>query len=144
MHALTIEDEPHIAMLIEDCLRERGYMSVSIAGTEAEAVAAGLSCCPDLITSDVRLTEGCGIAAVERICLEKLIPTVFVTGTAQDALERVPTAALLTKPFTVCSLERALEQVLSDSKRIHIAAIDAPTRGDIPHQPPEAEKSVRA
>jgi CheY-like chemotaxis protein len=55
MHALIIEDEPLIAMLIEDCLRLLGYDSIQFAATEAEAVAAASMRCPDLITSDVRL-----------------------------------------------------------------------------------------
>ena len=82
MHALIIEDEPIIAMLIEDHLRALGYTSVDFAVTEAEAVAAARRRCPDLITSDVRLPEGCGIAAVEAICGGGRIPVVFITATA--------------------------------------------------------------
>jgi len=73
MHALIIEDEPLIALLIEDHLRAAGYLSVDFAVTEAEAVAAAGRRCPDLITSDVRLATGCGIAAVEAICGERAI-----------------------------------------------------------------------
>jgi CheY-like chemotaxis protein len=68
--------------------------------------------CPDLITSDVRLAEGCGIDAVEAICRERAIPTLFITGTAQDAEARVGGAVVLNKPFTAATLNRALERVL--------------------------------
>lgn len=111
MRALIIEDEPLIAMLIEDCLRMRGYTTIEFAATEAEALAVAATCCPDLITSDVRLAEGCGIDAVEMICREKPIPTLFITGTAQDAQARVLSAVVLSKPFNATTLNRALERV---------------------------------
>jgi hypothetical protein len=50
---------------------------------------------------------------VEAICREKPIPTLFITGTAQDARERVRTAIVLSKPFTAATLGRALERVLA-------------------------------
>ena len=116
MHALIIEDEPLIALLIEDCLRGRGYTSIGFAATEADAVAAASDCRPDLITSDVRLAEGCGIAAVERICRAKPIPTLFITGTAEDARGRVASAIVLSKPFTSGTLNRTLERMLDGAE----------------------------
>lgn len=106
MHALIIEDEPIIALLIEDQLRALGYTSVDFAVTEAEAVAAAARRCPDLITSDVRLSEGCGIAAVESICGGRGIPVVFITATARDVRERLADAVVVAKP--PAALERAL------------------------------------
>ena len=41
MHALIIEDEPMIALVIEDFLRESGFISVDIAATQTEAVEIG-------------------------------------------------------------------------------------------------------
>jgi CheY-like chemotaxis protein len=64
MHALIIEDEPLIAMLIEDILRTCGYSSFAFAATVDDAVAAATSRCPDLITSDVELKPGNGIDAI--------------------------------------------------------------------------------
>lgn len=99
MHVLIIEDEPFIALLIEDHLRGIGYTSFDFAGTETEAVMAAKRRCPDLITSDVRLPEGCGIAAVTAICREKLIPVVFITGTAWEVRERMADAIIVRKPI---------------------------------------------
>lgn len=109
MHALIIEDEPLIALLIEDHLRAIGYLSIDFAVTEAEAVAAALRRCPDLITSDVRLAAGCGIAAVEAICNEHIIPVVFITASAGDVRQRVADATVVAKPFTVADLSQALD-----------------------------------
>jgi CheY-like chemotaxis protein len=80
MHALVIEDEPLIAMLIEDELRAIGYSSVAFAVTEIEAMEAAQDHVPDMITSDVRLAEGCGISAVEAICRSGKVPVAFITG----------------------------------------------------------------
>jgi two-component system, response regulator PdtaR len=108
MHALIIEDEPIIAMLIEDHLRTLGYASFDFAVTEADAVAAAGRRCPDLITSDVRLREGCGIAAVESICGAKPIPVVFITATAADVRGRLDEAIVVAKPFGPSHLREAV------------------------------------
>ena len=111
MHALIIEDEPMIALVIEDYLRESGFISVDIAATETEALDSAARCCPDLITSDVRLAEGCGIAAVQTICGRRSIPVLFITATAADLSARLPHAAILGKPFTAGELGAALVEV---------------------------------
>lgn len=108
MHALIIEDEPFIAMAIEDHLRGLGYTSFDFAVTEKEAITAAKGRCPDLITSDVRLPEGCGIAAVATICREKLIPVVFITGTGWEVRERMADAIIVRKPIMGEELTRAV------------------------------------
>jgi CheY-like chemotaxis protein len=109
MHALIIEDEPLIALLIEDHLRAIGYLSIDFAVTETDAVAAAGRRCPDLITADVRLATGCGIAAVEAICSARTIPVVFITANAQDVHRRVADAVVVAKPFMAADLSRALD-----------------------------------
>lgn len=104
MHALIIEDEMLTAMLIEDRLRELGFNSFAFAVSESEAVAAAHDHCPDLITSDVQLSPGCGIDAVQRICEGKAIPILYITGTATMVRERCPWAAVIDKPFGVVGL----------------------------------------
>jgi CheY-like chemotaxis protein len=108
MHALIIEDEPLIALLIEDHLRAVGYLSIDFAVTEADAVATARRHCPDLITADVRLATGCGIAAVEVICSERTVPVVFITASAQEVHRRLEDAVVVAKPFMVGDLSRAL------------------------------------
>lgn len=108
MHALIIEDEPVIAMLIEDHLRALGYTSIDFAVTQADAVAAAGRRCPDLITSDVQLPEGCGIAAVEAICGGGPIPVVFITATVGEVHARVKGAVVVAKPFGPAHLREAI------------------------------------
>ena len=111
MHALIIEDEPMIALVIEDFLRESGFISVDIAATQTEAVESAAGYCPDLITADVRLADGCGIAAVQAIRSRKNVPVLFITATAEDLSDRLPRAAVLGKPFTSDELGSALAKV---------------------------------
>ena len=67
---------------------------------EEEAVLEARARCPDLITSDVQLSVGCGNSnAVQRICGEKPIPVVYITGSAMIVQERCPRAIVIQKPF---------------------------------------------
>ena len=115
MHALIIEDESLIAMAIEDALRGCGFTSFDIAASAEEAVAAAARKCPDLITADVELRPGCGIAAVQSICSEQPIPVLFVTGSPAEVRIRMPGHPMVEKPF---SAERIMDatRLTMDSK----------------------------
>jgi DNA-binding response OmpR family regulator len=110
MHALIIEDEYLTAQLIEDRLRELGFTSFAVAIDEAEAVAAAREQCPDLITSDVELLNGCGIDAVQQICNEKPIPVLYSTGSATRVRERCPWAIIIQKPFGMADLREGVKE----------------------------------
>jgi CheY-like chemotaxis protein len=99
MHALIIEDEFLVAMCIEDSLLALGFTSVETAGTEASAISAAQILVPDLITADVRLANGSGIAAIEAILRERSVPVVFITGNIEVVQERMPDAVVVQKPF---------------------------------------------
>jgi CheY-like chemotaxis protein len=99
-HVLVIEDEALIAMLIEDCLMEQGATSVCIAVSEAEAISAAEHHRPDFITSDVRLLDGTGPAAVEAILqLYGDIPVLFITGSPEEC-GSCPPEAIIRKPVS--------------------------------------------
>lgn len=114
MHALIIEDEALIALAIEDALRDCGFASVEFAASTQEAVAAATRRCPDLITADVRLRPGCGIDAVQSICSERPIPVLFITGSPAEVRMRMPSHALIQKPFSaedvMAGIKLALER----------------------------------
>lgn len=109
MHALVIEDDPIIAMLIEDELHELGYRSVDLAATEEEAITAVARTCPDLITSDGSLIAGSGAGAVRRIRASLKVPVIFITGDPERARHCVPGAPVLEKPFSISQLVAAVE-----------------------------------
>lgn len=112
MHVLIIEDEPLIAMSIEDALRDCGCSSFDFAASVEEAVAAARIRCPDLITADVQLAPGCGIDAVEAICGHGSIPVIFITGTAGEVDARRPGSIIVRKPFDESHVRHALGQAL--------------------------------
>jgi DNA-binding response OmpR family regulator len=113
MHALIIEDDPLIAMAIEDILRDCGFTSFHLAVSLDEAVAAARERCPQLVTADVELKPGSGIDAVQTICSESPIPVVFITGRADAARLRMPQHRVLSKPFRVSEVEAAVREAMS-------------------------------
>jgi CheY-like chemotaxis protein len=99
MHALIIEQDAFIILMIEDVLRTLGYSSFAFAASPDEAVAAARRRCPDLITADVRLGAGSGVEAVRRICSARPIPVVFVTATPWEVRAADSGAVVVAKPF---------------------------------------------
>lgn len=112
MHALIIEDEPLIAIAIEDALRGCGFTSFDFAVSADEAVAAASRKCPDLVTADVELSPGCGITTVQTICSELPIPVVFITGSPAEVRIRMPEHALIEKPFSADHIVAAIKVTL--------------------------------
>lgn len=104
MHALIIEQDVWVIMMIEDVLRELGYDSFDTAASLEGAVVAAKKHCPDLITSDLRLDSGTGIEAVRVICSGSPIPVVFVTATPWEVEARVADPVIVAKPFGAASL----------------------------------------
>jgi CheY-like chemotaxis protein len=113
MHALIIEQDAWVVLMIEDALMESGYTTFDVASTNAEALEMAKTRCPDLITSDVRLGASCGIETVRTICSERYIPVVFVTATGWEVRERNEKLAVVQKPFRPGDFEAALANALS-------------------------------
>lgn len=114
MHALIIEDEPMIAMGIEDILRDCGFNSFDLASSPETAFDAVSRICPDLITSDVQLLPGSGIDTVMAICSRTPIPIIFITGNVSDVAKRMPETVALAKPFTEKNLRQAVVMAMSE------------------------------
>jgi CheY-like chemotaxis protein len=108
MHALIIEDEFLVALNIEDSLIALGFASSETVATEEEAIVTARRRAPDLITADVRLLRGTGIAAVRAILEEQVIPVVFITGNAETVLEEMPDAVVVQKPYRDDTLRVAI------------------------------------
>ena len=111
MHALIIETQPLISMMMEDELRQLGFTSFDTASTQDEAVAAAIRQCPDLITASIRIAEGCGIEAVKIICAHKAIPTVYTVSNPEEAEKAISGSIIITKPIAKDELQQAVERV---------------------------------
>ncbi|WP_174280607.1 response regulator [Sphingomonas bacterium] len=109
-HVLIIEDEPLVAMMIEDVLLQAGATSATIATTQAEAIAAANACRPEFISSDVMLLEGTGPAAVAAIrSVHGAIPTLFITATPAACEPCRAPDRILVKPFSARHVASAFE-----------------------------------
>ena len=126
MHAFIIEDDWLISQSIQDLLWELGFTQFSFARSEDAAVAGAMGDNFDLITADVRLLPGDGIKAVEKICADRDIPVVFVTGYAADVERRVPGAIVIQKPFNLPRLDEAIAAARLQARARQAFAGDLP------------------
>lgn len=113
---LIIEDEPIIAMDIEELVLGCGHRVVGIAGTEAEAVDLAKKHQPGLILADINLgAGGDGAAAVQRIMRHHYAPVIFVTAYPERLLtgEAVEPTFVITKPFEPLTLAIATFQAVT-------------------------------
>jgi CheY-like chemotaxis protein len=113
---LIIEDEPIIAMDIEELVRGCGHTVVGVAGTEAEAIEAAERHRPGLILADINLGPGGdGQNAVARIMRHHYAPVIFVTAYPERLLTggALEPAFVITKPFEPMTLAIATYQAVS-------------------------------
>ena len=113
MHVLIIEDDFLGALMLQQMLSGLGATSFDVAATEDAAVETARRRRPDLVTADIRLDAGNGVAAIDRIRAGQDVRVVFVTGSPESLADR-PEAVLVVKPVAEEALRRAVEQVLAD------------------------------
>ena len=107
MHAFIIEDDYLIGQSLQDMLERLGFTRFSFARSEDAAVLGGRQPI-DLITADVRLLPGDGLNAVRSICAEREIPVIFITGYADELIDRAPQAIVVQKPIEEAELAAAV------------------------------------
>ena len=113
-HVLIIEDEPMIAMLLQDLLEEAGATSFAFAATEQDAVTLARRQRPSVITSDIRLLQGTGPGAVEQITYAMgEIPVVFITANPDMCDPTGPSTTVLTKPFSSHKALAVFQHIIS-------------------------------
>jgi len=112
---LIIEDEPLIAMDIEQMVEGLGHNVVGIARTHKEAVALYHKTQPRMILADIQLADGSsGIDAVNDILHTHPIPVIFITAFPERLLtgERPEPTFLVTKPFNPDMVKALISQAL--------------------------------
>jgi CheY-like chemotaxis protein len=112
---LIIEDEPIIALDLENLVTELGHTVVATAATRAEAVAKAHSERPGLVLADINLGEGgSGIDAVAEILNSFDIPVIFITAYPEKLLtgERPEPTYLIAKPFLPETVQATVGQAL--------------------------------
>jgi CheY-like chemotaxis protein len=117
---LIIEDEPIIALDIQELVERCGHSVVGIAATETEAVALAEAERPGLVLADINLgAGGDGASAVARILQHLTAPVIFVTAYPERLLtgEAVEPAFVITKPFDPTTLAVATFQAVTRGVR---------------------------
>jgi len=116
--ALIVEDEPVVALDLEDAMKEMGFYVCGVAATQDRAHSLAASEQPELVLMDVSLQGGQeGIEAAR--CLREACraEVIFVTGhTDRATLERiqdqVPGAPVLPKPVSHARLAELVAALL--------------------------------
>ena len=108
---LLVEDEPLVAMMIEDMLMHLGYKAPVILSHVDDAVCAAKEGLIDLAILDVHVS-GDFVFPVADALAERGVPFLFATGRGE---KDIPPAhrhrPLLSKPFAAESLAQALERL---------------------------------
>ncbi|RUU70885.1 response regulator [Mesorhizobium sp. M2C.T.Ca.TU.009.01.2.1] len=122
---LIIEDEPLIAMDIEEMVESLGHRVVGTARTHAEAVALFGKTRPKMVLADIQLADGSsGIEAVNEILSSTPVPVIFITAFPERLLtgERPEPAFLVTKPFNPDMVKALISQALFFDRQAKAAA----------------------
>jgi DNA-directed RNA polymerase specialized sigma24 family protein len=112
---MIIEDEPLIAMDIEDMVTSLGHNVTGVARTHAEAVEIFGRSKPSMILADIQLADGSsGIDAVNEILATASVPVIFITAFPERLLtgDRPEPAFLVTKPFNPEMVKALISQAL--------------------------------
>lgn len=122
---LIIEDEPLIAMDIEEMVVSLGHRVVGTARTHREATALFNKSHPKMILADIQLADGSsGIDAVNEILSSTSVPVIFITAFPERLLtgERPEPAFLVTKPFNPDMVKALISQALFFDRQAKAAA----------------------
>jgi CheY-like chemotaxis protein/DNA-directed RNA polymerase specialized sigma24 family protein len=120
---LIIEDEPLIALQLEDIVVGLGHRVVNRAKTHTEAVEMFDAHRPGLVLADIQLADGSsGIDAVNEILTKISVPVIFITAFPERLLtgERPEPTYLITKPFNDDYVRATIGQVMFFGSTAHV------------------------
>ena len=113
LRVLIVEDEPLIAMFLEQALTDIGCATVGVANSLDEAAEKSAELTYDFVTLDVHLA-GQQTFKFAKLLSQQLTPFIFCTGygniIAPPQLQHVP---LLQKPFTELELRDKITLALT-------------------------------
>ena len=109
MKVLVVEDEPLLAMLLEESLVELGHEVAGSAATVDQAFATLDSGDVDFALLDFTLADERDSVPVAHRLRKGSIPFAYLTGhRSLPSGDGIPAAPLLTKPFTLDQLDDVL------------------------------------
>jgi CheY-like chemotaxis protein len=108
LRLLLVEDESHVAMLVEDMLADMGCHVVASAARVSEALRMIEAMDIDAAVLDVNVAGEKVFPVAEKL-RDRKIPFVFATGYgAEGVREDLRTHPVIPKPFPQSQLEQAL------------------------------------
>ncbi len=113
---LIVEDEPIIALLLEDMLEALGCELAGAANTLAEAVELARSAPADAAILDINLNGEPSFTAAAELD-RRGIPYFFATGYSSAPFAQEAGAAVVQKPYSVDQIEANLRDLLAGRRR---------------------------
>jgi len=111
LRILIVEDNPYIALALEDMLAEHGLVVAGVAGTMDDALLLAASAPLDLALLDVNIGEK-KIDPVAEALLARGIPFIFTTGCGRAGLpEAFVDRPIVEKPFYIEEILQALQSL---------------------------------
>jgi two-component system response regulator (stage 0 sporulation protein F) len=115
---LIVDDEPGIVRLIAMRLKAKGY-EVFEAFDGSECVKIAIKEMPDLILLDIKMPEGGGVAAFEKLIQidkTKTIPVIFMTAypklEIKNQVLKMGAKGCISKPFISEDFEQTIATIL--------------------------------
>lgn len=110
---LIVEDEPIIAMTLEDMLVDLGCEVVGPASNLVDAQALAESAAIDAAMLDININSGRSYVVADEL-RRRSVPFAFATGYGEEGIEaRGRDAPVLQKPYRRAQVEAVLHQLLS-------------------------------
>jgi DNA-binding response OmpR family regulator len=107
---LIVEDEPLIAMMLEDFIDAMGKQCVGTCDTVQSALATIADEGPDAVILDINLSGGEKSWPVADALAERGIPFVFSSG-GDEVTDGHADRPRLAKPYTMDGVEKALAEL---------------------------------
>ena len=112
---LVVEDEPHIAQVLEGYLRRDGFRT-EVAGDGIKALQLHRVAKPDLVLLDVQLPGMDGFEVLKKLREERATPVIMVTAMAEDLDKllglRMGADDYVVKPFSPLEVVARVKAVL--------------------------------
>ena len=112
LRVLVVEDEPLVAIMLEDALQDFGYQVIGpVENLKAAIHLAGTERL-DTAVLDINIDGTISDAVADKL-MARGIPFLFVSGYARDLGLRFGDVPLLRKPFTTDDLHRAVAALVN-------------------------------
>lgn len=118
---LIVEDQPLIAMTLEDAVVELGHQLVGVAACKADALTMGATA--DVALVDVFLLDGLTGPDIGRALAQSSVSVLFMTGNTEELGDGIPgTLGAISKPVLDLEAIQAIQYVTDRHAERHAKA----------------------